>query len=304
MELIEKKLNKRIQKLINRYHKQVSRNQPDHTGKDSRRIRWIQRNLELDGIQLRESELRSILDAGKIPGEMPLTSVVHALNLNDAYRLVEKSAEQGESLTEGLILRIHRLALRNLSDETAGQYRHATIRKKGGFAPPAPRYIPELIQDLCHWYKSYGSRLDPQDLAFWAHHRIIFIRPFTFGSEVTARHVLNFILFSFQLPPLLLDQDSKSQYEHLNHEANLDTYPGYMTFLGEMLEKSLIIELESPVLSGDDSAELTMKQASEISGISREKLSRDARKGILHATRNKRSWVTTRTDLEDYLKNH
>ena len=116
-------------------------------------------------------------------------------------------------ISAGLLLDFHRDALAQLYD-WAGQWRR-TNPNVGAFLPPPYPQISSLIaqftEELNH--RLQRPTTDATEIArllAWAHHRLVWIHPFTNGNGRMARLLTNLLAYSFGYGPVELYQRTTS----------------------------------------------------------------------------------------------
>jgi fido (protein-threonine AMPylation protein) len=112
--------------------------------------------------------------------------------------------------TTSFISEAHRIAFAHLY-EWAGHWRTSTPNV-GSFLPPPPNKIPQLMykfQDELRFRVSQIQDNSPDavaDLLAFAHHRLVFIHPFTNGNGRTARLLTNALAYSHGYQEVILYQ--------------------------------------------------------------------------------------------------
>ena len=125
-------------------------------------------------------------------------------------------------VTTSFLRELHRVAFAHLYD-WAGRWRTSTPNV-GAYVPPAPVRIPQLIyefEDDLRFRMSAtaaDSLPDVAQLLAFAHHRLVFIHPFTNGNGRTARLLTNALAYNYGFAEVLLYQreagNSRASYLH------------------------------------------------------------------------------------------
>jgi cell filamentation protein len=122
--------------------------------------------------------------------------------------------------TTSFILEAHRTAFAHLY-EWAGHWRTSTPNV-GSFLPPPPTKIPQLMYEFEDELRFRISQIQDNnpdavaDLLAFAHHRLVFIHPFTNGNGRTSRLLTNALAYSYGYQEVVLYQreagDSRKKY--------------------------------------------------------------------------------------------
>jgi len=78
--------------------------------------------------------------------------------------------------------------------------------------PPAAYEIPKLMDELIQWIRKSSKKLHPVELASIAHHKLVFIRPFTDGNGRTARLFMNLLLMQKGYPLVVILKNDRKKY--------------------------------------------------------------------------------------------
>lgn len=82
--------------------------------------------------------------------------------------------------------------------------------------PPEAREVPHHMQNFVRWMRTNQGKLHPIELAALAHHRLVFIHPFSDGNGRTARLLMNLLLMQQGYPLVtVLKNDRKKYYDVL-----------------------------------------------------------------------------------------
>lgn len=101
------------------------------------------------------------------------------------------------TLSEELILSLHRLIMKNIDDENSGRYRRIQVYISGEeIKPPKANEVPQLMEELMEWYTKARGDIHPTLLASEFHYRFVKIHPFVDGNGRTARLLSNMILMN------------------------------------------------------------------------------------------------------------
>lgn len=210
----------------------------------------------IEGNTLSRAETAVVLEKGLTISGKPLKDHLEATNHAAAYDwvlgLIKKKPHQ---IDERTILEIHRLVLRGIHDEAAGQYRHVPVRIAGSavILPNAAK-VPLFMRDLSAWLGS-KPRIHPVELAAEAHYRLVTIHPFTDGNGRTARLLMNLVLMQAGYPPAIIRPKDRLRYiQGLEHAQLGGSVDDFYNFIAAAVERSLDLYLtalrqeEAPLL--------------------------------------------------------
>lgn len=123
------------------------------------------------------------------------------LQYDEVIRLID-AANGTLVLTPEIIKRLHRLAIRDLY-VCAGEYRDWPVKIKDSLhKPPAPRYVPGLVEAMCELVNTTPD-WDAVQAAAYLLWRLNWIHPFGGGNGRTSRAVAYLVLcvrLGFRLP--------------------------------------------------------------------------------------------------------
>ncbi|MFA6280406.1 MAG: Fic family protein [Bdellovibrionales bacterium] len=201
----------------------------------------------IEGNTLSRAETAVVLEKGLTISGKPLKDHLEATNHAAAYdwvmSLIKKKTHQ---IDEATILEIHRLVLKGIHDDAAGQYRDLPVRIAGStvILPNAAK-VAALMKQLATWLASKPN-LHPVELAAQAHYRLVTIHPFTDGNGRTARLLMNLILMQSGYPPAIIRPKDRLRYIRGLEQAQLGgSIDDFEDFIGEAAERSLDIYLKA-----------------------------------------------------------
>ncbi len=159
-------------------------------------------------------------------------------NIADTTNFIDKKIK-GDRLTKDMLLRLHRLVLRNIASD-AGHFRSevSAIFNQAGVAvymPPPPTQILKLLNDLLVYVNSEKEKF-PLIIAFIAHLLFEKIHPFLDGNGRVGRLLISAILksknwdFAFAVPfEEYLDEHKDEYYFYL--DIGLKNTNDYLEFM-------------------------------------------------------------------------
>lgn len=141
----------------------------------------------IEGARLREAQPRLPLD----------DSIQEILRLEDAAEFIDAHIHPGTTLSHSLIRELHRLATHDLEregDRSPGEYRSREVSISGSaHVPPLASTVHPLMTDLLDFANADSSPHMHLVRMAIAHHRFVWIHPFTNGNGRVAR------LFSYAM---------------------------------------------------------------------------------------------------------
>ena len=167
-------------------------------------IRMTHSSTQIEGNILNLRQVEAL--ERRQPIDAPARDIYEVKNYLAALRYITKVVEKKQSLTEKIILQIHKFVTdKTLSKEQSGQYRQGIVyvaKKRLNVPPeivytaPAAIKVPQLMSDLIAWIKQSGrEEINPIIVAGIVHQEIAAIHPFSDGNGRTARALATLILY-------------------------------------------------------------------------------------------------------------
>jgi Fic family protein len=270
-------------------------------------LEWIYNSNAIEGntLSLRETEM--VLARGLTIGNKSLKEHFEAINHKEGIAFLERFIQKKKNLDEDFIKDIHRIILKNIDDEEAGNYRRTNVRIVGAVhIPPNPLKIQKLINEFLDWYHQNEYLMPIPELAAWVHYKFVHIHPFVDGNGRTTRLLMNLVLMQKGYPPAVILNVDRKKYYRVLREADLDHPKEFIDFIGRAIERSLVIYLNGvkPIKDAHQArgSYITLQQATQFCEYSLEYLSLLARQGKLSAVKFQRNWMTTKEAIEEYKK--
>jgi Fic family protein len=221
-------------------------------------IRMTHSSTAIEGNRLNVKEVGKLLAHEKI--DAPERDIHEVENYLKALKYIEKVVASKKSITEKVILHIHKLVTdKTLPKEQSGCYRKNPIyvvKKHLGFpyevvyTGPNEKKVPGLCRDLITWIrKNERQDTNPILISAIAHLEIAAIHPFNDGNGRTARALATLILYKmgydFRRLFALEDyynEDRPSYYAAINtgekyHNGKADFTPWLSYFVGGFREE-------------------------------------------------------------------
>ncbi len=187
----------------------------------------------IEGNTLTYGQTELLLLFGQVTGDAGMREYEEMKSHNVALEMVrEESRRPSVPLNETFIRQLHHVLLREDYTVTrkakngkktsyvihAGRYKtrpNSVITATGElFRYASPEETPSLMADLVKWYNKAAAsgKLDPVQLAALFHYRYIRIHPFEDGNGRIARLMMNFILYRYNFPMIVVPSKGKAEY--------------------------------------------------------------------------------------------
>lgn len=171
--------------------------------------------IEGNTLTLRDTDL--LLNKGITPSGKSLREINDHLNAKEAFEFI---LEKKPKITHDSIIRLHSILMKNI-DKRIGYYRMHNVRVIGARFETSPaEYVKSDMDILLKWFRKEKSRLNPVILATALHHKFEKIHPFYDGNGRTGRMLLNLVLISNKMPPLIVPDAQRKRYYNSLSEAD------------------------------------------------------------------------------------
>ncbi len=243
------------------------------------RIKTIHSSLAIEGNELSEDEVRTLLE-----GKSVVAPIQQLQEVRNAIRCYEESGQWDAYFVDDM-LKAHRCMMEGLCPR-AGAFRSGGVGVFAGdklihMAPPA-HMVPTLMQQLFTWLATAEDHLLIKSCVF--HYEFEFIHPFSDGNGRIGRLWQSLILGKLhpafpQLPVENMVYASQSgYYKAIEESSKLSDCSPFIDFmLGEILKTLKQSTAESPFLTASEQniiqfmredASISARQLAEQCGIS------------------------------------
>jgi Fic family protein len=115
------------------------------------------------------------------------------------------------------------------------------------FSYSSPTETPNLMRALLEWFHAELAKneLHPLELASILHHKFVLIHPFDDGNGRISRLLLNYVLFHFNYPPIIVKSDDKINYLRSLRDADTGNMDSFTEYLGKQLIWSLELQIKA-----------------------------------------------------------
>jgi cell filamentation protein, protein adenylyltransferase len=207
----------------------------------------------IEGNTLTRQETALVVEKGLTVGgkslKEHLEAANHAAALDWMHHLISRSSS---SISEDIILQIHKLILKGIDDDNAGYYRSVPVRIAGSAVIlPNARKVPSLMKEFVGWIAK--ADLHPVQFAAEAHYELVTIHPFIDGNGRTARLLMNLILMMCGYPPAIIRKRDRLAYIKSLEQAQLGgSKEDYLILIAKAVNRSLDIYLKAVKNVGEE----------------------------------------------------
>lgn len=207
-------------------------------------LEWTYNSNAIEGNTLTMNETKVVLEGITVGGKT-LREHLEVINHRDAITYVEEIVQKKESLSEWQIKNLHRLVLKGIDDEHAGNYRKEQVFISGAkHTPPAHILIQERMERMMDWYHKEGVYLHPVERGAMLHAVFVGIHPFIDGNGRTSRLLLNLELMKDGFPPVVIKVENRlAYYEALDKAHTTEDYGDFIALVKSEVEDSLDLYL-------------------------------------------------------------
>ncbi len=264
-------------------------------------IEWTYNSNAIEGNTLTLRETMLVLKEGLTIGGKSLREHLEVTNhkaaIDFVYGLVTKP-----HITERDLLEVHALVLGKIDPHNAGFYRRERVRITGSdHSPPSPEKVPKLMTEFtAKFSEEPADLLKVVEFAAWVHFQLVDIHPFIDGNGRTARLLMNLFLIRHGFPPAVILKNERLKYYDVLDEAHRGNLQPFAQLIAKSVERSLDLYLEVLENPSHETDLISLSEATKHCNYSQEYLSLLARRGLLHAVKRRRNWLTTLKWLNQY----
>lgn len=220
----------------------------------------IAHSTAIEGSTLTEAEAQMLFDEGLTAKGKPL--VYHLMNedLKKAYELAKEEAKRKEPITSPFLQRLNATLMRTTGsihnvmggsfDSSKGEFRLCGVTAGvGGRSYMSYQKVPAKVDELCallqEKQKTVGTFREQYELSFNAHLNLVTIHPWVDGNGRTARLLMNYIQFCYNLFPTKIFKEDREEYiSALRQSQEEEINQPFLGFMAGQLKKSLSLEIE------------------------------------------------------------
>ncbi len=266
-------------------------------------VEYVYNSTSIEGNTLNLNETRLVLQEGITIGGKSLREHLDVMNQKAAIDYIESFIKEKKAIKEADIITLHRITLKGISDYWAGRYKTSQNRIIGSkHKTTSPYRISSEMGNLVHQLNANTEKLNPVELAAFAHHEIARIHPFVDGNGRTARLLCNLILMGKGYPPIIIRAKERRKYFDCLEKAHFGNLKIFIDFIGLRVDESLIVYLSAFSKTTKTNDLLPLSVLAKETPYSQEYLSLLARRGILPAAKFNNVWHSSRKETENHIK--
>ena len=220
----------------------------------------IAHSTAIEGSTLTEAEAQMLFDEGLTAKGKPL--VYHLMNedLKKAYELAKTASDSLIPITSDFLQKLNATLMRTTGsihnvmggsfDSSKGEFRLCGVTAGvGGRSYMSYQKVPAKVDELCvllqEKQKTVGTFQEQYELSFNAHLNLVTIHPWVDGNGRTARLLMNYIQFCYNLFPTKIFKEDREEYiSALQQSQEEEVNQPFLDFRVGQLKKSLSLEIE------------------------------------------------------------
>ena len=220
----------------------------------------ITHSTAIEGSTLTEAEAQMLFDEGLTAKGKPL--VYHLMNedLKKAYELAKTASDSLIPITSDFLQKLNATLMRTTGsihnvmggsfDSSKGEFRLCGVTAGvGGRSYMSYQKVPAKVDELCtllqEKQKTVGTFQEQYELSFNAHLNLVTIHPWVDGNGRTARLLMNYIQFCYNLFPTKIFKEDREEYiSALRLSQEDEVNQPFLDFMAGQLKKSLSLEIE------------------------------------------------------------
>lgn len=154
---------------------------------------------------------KHFLNENKITVNQKIQNYIETKNHKNAWNFLKQLLKSNEPLNSFNLKNIHYLLLKNIDNNTAGNFRNHNIRISGTkFIPPMFNIVAAEIDNLLKNHNK--DNLHSIIKAVKLHTEFVRIHPFSDGNGRTARLLLNYVLLKNNFLPVIIYKHQQNKY--------------------------------------------------------------------------------------------
>ena len=220
----------------------------------------ITHSTAIEGSTLTEAEAQMLFDEGLTAKGKPL--VYHLMNedLKKAYEFAKEKAKCKKPINSAFLQKLNSTLMRTTGsiynvmggsfDSSKGEFRLCGVTAGiGGRSYMSYQKVPAKVDELCallqEKQKTVGTFREQYELSFNAHLNLVTIHPWVDGNGRTARLLMNYIQFCYNLFPTKIFKEDREEYiSALRLSQEDEVNQPFLDFMAGQLKKSISLEIE------------------------------------------------------------
>ena len=241
----------------------------------------ITHSTAIEGSTITELENQVMFDHGVSIKGKSIEEQSMNLDLKNAYDVAINLAKNHTPITIDSLISLSALVMKNtgieyktvLGDFSSAKGELRLLNVTAGFGgrsymnySKVPTKLTEFCNQLNEDRKDANKKsiTELYKISFDAHFNLVTIHPWADGNGRMARLVMNMLQFEFGLIPTIIHKEYKEEYIKAlvatREEDNLDIFRAFMT---KMMEENLSAEIETYLISIDETEDNTIKPSKE-----------------------------------------
>lgn len=220
----------------------------------------ITHSTAIEGSTLTELDTQLLFDEGVTAKGKPLVHHLMNEDLKKAYELTKKESEHCTAITPTFLQKLNATLMRTTGsihsvmggffDSCKGEYRLCGVTAGiGGRFYMNYQKVPAKVEELCvllqERQNAVGTFREQYELSFNAHLNLVTIHPWVDGNGRTARLLMNYIQFCYNLFPTKIFKEDREEYLFsLRQSQEEEINQPFLNFMAGQLKKSLSLEIE------------------------------------------------------------
>lgn len=220
----------------------------------------ITHSTAIEGSTLTELDTQLLFDEGITAKGKPLVHHLMNEDLKKAYELVKKESEYRAAITPAFLQKLNATLMCTTGsthsvmggsfDSSKGEYRLCGVTAGvGGHSYMNYQKVPAKVEELCtvlhERQKTVETFRRQYELSFNAHLNLATIHPWVDGNGRTARLLMNYIQFCYNLFPAKIFKEDREEYIlSLRQSQEEETNLPFLGFMARELKKSLALEID------------------------------------------------------------
>jgi Fic family protein len=224
LEFYHDEWNPKIQEIYKNYQKK-SKSIPESIrikNFESFGIAFTYNTQRIEGSSLTQSDTKDLLIFGVTPAKKQQTDSIEAKKHHDLF--IKLVSSKKIPITQDIILLWHKEIFGQTKIGEAGHIRNHNVgivtNEKITFAS-VPE-IPKKLRGFFLWIKKYGKKENSVEFACAAHYKFVSIHPFADGNGRISRLIMNYILYKYGYPLLLIKNTDRKAYFKALEKSQLE----------------------------------------------------------------------------------
>lgn len=224
LEFYHDEWNPKIQEIYKNYQKK-SKSLPDSIklkNFESFGIAFTYNTQRMEGSSLTKSDTKDLLVFGVTPAKKQQSDSIETKKHYDLFMQLVSSKKI--SITQDMVLSWHKAIFSQTKIGEAGHIRQhnvGIISNENITFTTVPE-IPKKLKEFFSWINKYDKKENPVEFACLAHYKFVSIHPFADGNGRTSRLIMNYILYLYDYPLLLIKNTDRKAYFKALEKSQLE----------------------------------------------------------------------------------